>query len=151
MEAIYILYISIEGNTQSFLDRLCRYSDQQNAINPDMPLVKLHEITEQTDFKDEQDEFFVFVPTYLDGGNGIDSGVKELMTNPLGEYIAFHNNARLCCGIIGSGNLNFNEQYCLTARRYSKNFNAPVIDDYELRGTSSDIERIYNNMANIIK
>ena len=86
LKEIYILYISIEGNTQSFLDRLCRYSDQQNAINSDKPLVKLREITDQTDFEDEQEKFFVFVPTYLDGGNGIDSGVKELMTNSLGEY-----------------------------------------------------------------
>lgn len=151
LKEIYILYISIEGNTQSFLDRLCRYSNQQNAINSDKPLVKLREITDQTDFEDEQEKFFAFVPTYLDGGNGIDSGVKELMTNSLGEYIAFHNNSRLCIGIVGSGNMNFNEQYCLTARRYSKKFDAPVIDDYELRGTSADIERIYNNMAGIIK
>ena len=146
MKDIYILYISIEGNTRSFLDRMQRFSEQQHAINEEMPVIRLREITDQTDFADEREPFFAFVPTYLDGGNGIDSGVKELMTNSLGEYIAYHNNARQCIGIVGSGNLNFNEQYCLTARRYARKFNAPLIGDYELRGTSNDIERIYQTM-----
>jgi protein involved in ribonucleotide reduction len=52
-------------------------------------------------------------------------------------------NADQCIGIIGSGNRNFNEQYCLTAKRYAKEFDAPFLADYELRGTPSDAEKIY--------
>lgn len=37
------------------------------------------------------------------------------MTTALGEYIEDGNNARYCIGVVGSGNKNFNEQYCLTA------------------------------------
>lgn len=147
MTKINALYISIEGNTRSFINRLAAYASQQHAIDDSLPLVSSKEISEQTDFDDEREPFFAFVPTYLDGGNGIDSGVKELMTNVLGEYIAYHNNARQCDGVIGSGNRNFNEQYCLTARRYAHQFNAPFLADYELRGTSADIERIYNLLA----
>ena len=33
------------------------------------------------------------VPTYLDGGNGIDNGVKELMTTAMGDYLAEGENA----------------------------------------------------------
>ncbi len=88
--------------------------------------------------------FFAFVPTYLDGGNGIDNGVKELMTNVLGEYIDYNNNARKCIGVIGSGNRNFNEQYCLTARRYAKKFHCDLVADFELRGTSRDVTRVYS-------
>ncbi|BAP86575.1 NrdI family ribonucleotide reductase [Paucilactobacillus hokkaidonensis JCM 18461] len=143
MDPINVLYISIEGNTRSFMERLMTYANQQHAIDNAHPEIKAREITEQSDFTDEREPFFASVPTYLDGGNGIDSGVKELMTNVLGEYIRYHNNARLCIGVIGSGNRNFNEQYCLTAKRYARQFNAPFIADYELRGTSNDIERIY--------
>lgn len=143
MTNINILYISIEGNTTSFIKRFQSYASQQHAIDEQLPLVDAKEISEQTDFDDERKPFFAFVPTYLDGGNGIDSGVKELMTNVLGEYIAYHNNARQCIGVIGSGNRNFNEQYCLTAKRYAHQFNAPFLADYELRGTSVDIEHIY--------
>lgn len=43
--------------------------------------------------------------------------------------------------------INFNEQYCLTARKYARDFDAPFLADYELRGTSQDIERIYTILA----
>lgn len=138
-----ILFISIEGNTRSFLTRLQAYAKQQHSFNQHLPLIKLKEITAQTIPATENAPFFAFVPTYLDGGNGIDTGIKELMTNPLGEYIDAYDNAQQCLGIVGSGNRNFNEQYCLTARRYAQKFNAPFLADYELRGTRQDIENIY--------
>ncbi|AQW21269.1 ribonucleotide reductase assembly protein NrdI [Lentilactobacillus curieae] len=143
MKPIKILYISIEGNTRSFLKNLKEYSESMNSQDDSNPTIELKEISEQTDFDNEVDPFFTFVPTYLNGGNGIDNGVKELMTNALGEYIDYGNNARLLKGVIGSGNRNFNEQYCLTARRYAEKFNAPFLADYELRGTGADVERIY--------
>ena len=66
----------------------------------------------------------------------------EILTNPLGDFIAAHDNYKHCFGIIGSGNRNFNEQYCLTAKQYAKRFGFPMLGDFELRGTSSDIERL---------
>lgn len=143
MAAINILYISIEGNTRSFLTHLQTFAKQQHSINPKNAEITLREITNQTIPAPESKPFFVFVPTYLDGGNGIDSGFTELMTNSLGEYIASNDNAKKCLGIVGSGNKNFNEQYCLTARMYAHRFHAPFLADYELRGTSQDVERIY--------
>ena len=70
------------------------------------------------------------------------------MTNVLGEYIDFGNNAQHCIGVVGSGNKNFNEQYCLTARRYAEKFDAPFLADYELRGNDSDAKRIYEILKN---
>lgn len=138
-----ILYISLAGNTRSFVSDLQDYAQQQHTTNPALPSISLTEISDATPFKDETEPFYAFVPTYLDGGNGIDNGVKELMTNSLGEYIAYGRNADLCYGVIGSGNRNFNEQYCLTAKRYAEQFNVPFIADYELRGNSRDVGRIY--------
>ncbi len=147
MSPIRILYISIEGNTRSFVNHLKTYAEKQHKENSKNPLVELKEISEQSDFEDEQKPYFVFVPTYLNGGNGIDNGVKELMTNIMGEYIDYDNNASVCQGIVGSGNKNFNEQYCLTAKRYAKKFKVPFLADYELRGTTRDQERIYNILS----
>jgi protein involved in ribonucleotide reduction len=148
---IYIIYISVAGNTQSFVDDLTDYAEKMHQSDANQPLIVSKEITDQTDFADETQPYFAFVPTYLDGGNGIDNGVKELMTNTLGEYIGYHDNRKLCLGVIGSGNRNFNEQYCLTARRYASDYGFEMIDDYELRGNPTDCKRIYNNMANRIK
>lgn len=139
-----ILYISIEGNTRSFLTRLQAFAKQQFSINSENLEINLKEISDQTIPAAESADFFAFVPTYLDGGNGFDSGFTELMTNALGEYIASNDNAKHCLGVVGSGNKNFNEQYCLTARKYCDEFNVPFLADYELRGTDEDIDRIYS-------
>lgn len=142
-----ILYISIEGNTRSFIKRLTGFAKQQSMISEDNPLIAAREIGPETIPASESKPFFVFIPTYLTGGNGIDSGYTEIMTNALGEYIEEGNNAKYCIGVVGSGNRNFNEQYCLTARKYAHLFNAPFLDSYELRGTSRDVERIYGVLA----
>ncbi|KRL61967.1 class Ib ribonucleoside-diphosphate reductase assembly flavoprotein NrdI [Latilactobacillus fuchuensis] len=143
MTNLSILYISIAGNTRSFVNDLQEYATEQHQINPARPTITLTEISDATPLKAETDPFYAFVPTYLDGGNGIDNGVKELMTNSLGEYIDYADNASLCRGVVGSGNRNFNEQYCLTAKRYGQQFEAPFLADYELRGTSKDVARVY--------
>ena len=89
------------------------------------------------------------MPTYLDGGDGFTSGYTEMMTNPLGEYIAEGKNADNLIGVVGSGNKNFNEQYCLTARMYAKAFDAPFVADYELRGTNEDLEVVYRRLKDV--
>ncbi|MTV82852.1 class Ib ribonucleoside-diphosphate reductase assembly flavoprotein NrdI [Secundilactobacillus folii] len=147
MDPMRILFISIEGNTRSFVEHLTHYAMAQHIKNKGLPEIVSTEISEQTDFTDETKPYFCFVPTYLDGGNGIDNGVKELMTNVMGEYIDYHDNAKQLIGIVGSGNKNFNEQYCLTARRYSEKFDAPFIDNYELRGVPADEARVYKKMV----
>ena len=73
------------------------------------------------------------------------------MTNVLGEYIAYHHNAQQLLGVVGSGNRNFNEQYCLTAKRYATTFGVPFIADYELRGVPRDETRIYDALINRLK
>lgn len=146
MTNINILYISIEGNTRSFVQRLTTFAAQQHTLNHDNPTLTAKEITEQTMPAKETEPFIAMIPTYLDGGNGFDSGFTEIMTTPLGEYIAENDNAEQCVGVIGSGNKNFNEQYCLTARKYANKFNAPFLADYELRGTDRDVQKIYETI-----
>lgn len=146
MKPIRILYISVAGNTRNFVTNLQEYAKNVHNDDDKNPLIELEEITDQSDFADETGNFFAFVPTYLDGGNGIDNGVKEMMTNTLGEYIDYNDNAKYCIGVIGSGNKNFNEQYCLTAKRYAKQFDAPFVTDFELRGTDRDVVRVYDEL-----
>ena len=66
----------------------------------------------------------------------------EILTNDLGDFIAFEENYKRCFGIVGSGNRNFNNQYCLTAKQYSERFGFPVLDTFELRGLNEDVKRI---------
>lgn len=139
---VRILYISLGGNTRHFIKKMQAYAQTHSTVEIDA-----EEITDASFDKLEQAPFFALVPTYLDGGNGIDNGVKEIMTNPLFEQIEYQNNRDQLIGVVGSGNKNFNIQYVLTARRYGDYFDAPVIGDYELRGTDQDVERIFNALV----
>ena len=138
---VRLLYISISGNTRSFVKNLVTFAHEQGDV--DFEPVEISDASADTD---EVTPYFALVPTYLDGGNGIDNGVHEIMTNALYDQIAAADNAKQLLGIIGSGNKNFNAQYILTARRYAQAFDAPVIANYELRGTTRDVERVYKAM-----
>lgn len=139
---IKIIYISLSGNTKYFVEHLSDYIEKTKGLVVESLNVK--------DLKGETfpvDEPFVSVlPTYLNGGNGIDNGEKEVLTTNLGDFIASNDNFKYCYGIIGSGNRNFNKQFCLTAKQYTTKFHFPLIDVFELRGTQSDINRIANSI-----
>ena len=141
---IKIIYISLSGNTKYFVEHLTDYIEMTEGLIVESLNVK--------DLKGETfpvDEPFVSVlPTYLDGGNGIDNGEKEVLTTKLADFIASNDNVKFCYGIIGSGNRNFNKQFCLTAKQYTERFNIPLIDIFELRGTKSDVKRIANLIIN---
>lgn len=136
---IRLLYISQSGNTRSFVQRLATLANEQGRVTF-TPV----EISDVTPDNFETTPYFAFVPTYLDGGNGIDSGVTESLTTPLGEYMDYGNNGRQLLGVIGSGNKNFNIQYTLTAKRYADKYGVSMIADFELRGMPQDVTDIYN-------
>ncbi|MGT2751348.1 class Ib ribonucleoside-diphosphate reductase assembly flavoprotein NrdI [Streptococcus orisasini] len=139
--SITLVYISLSGNTQSFVKRLKAYLESKTSL-PIKTINVKDLVKEQEDFFAMTDYYVAFLPTYLEGGNGLDSGDVEILTTPLRDFIAFADNYRYCYGIVGSGNKNFNNQYCLTAKQYSEAFGFPMLDDFELRGLTDDVERI---------
>ena len=138
MQKIRFYYISLSGNTSSFVQRVSQYIKTTH-----------HREVESLNIKDLKGKaitvdgpFVSFLPTYLEGGNGIDTGFQEILTGNLRKFLEYQGNFRYCLGIIGSGNRNFNKQFCLTAFQYAEQFGFPVIDVFELRGTDEDVERI---------
>lgn len=138
-----LLYISISGNTKSFAKRLHELSISKQSQSAHHPIIQIKEISDNTLLDHEKEPFVVCVPTYLEGGNGVDNGDQEILTEAMRDYIAYDDNATFCKGIIGSGNKNFNLQYCLTAKQYAEQFSVPFLADFELRGTSTELEQIY--------
>ncbi|HAP3322092.1 TPA: class Ib ribonucleoside-diphosphate reductase assembly flavoprotein NrdI, partial [Enterococcus faecalis] len=65
-----IRYISISGNTRSFVQRLTTYAEEQHQQNEKNPTITFKEISENSPLEVETEPFFTFVPTYLDGGDG---------------------------------------------------------------------------------
>ena len=141
-QSLSIAYISLTGNTHSFVTKLIEYFKfQQSSLQIQLINVK-DIIRDHTEFFELEHPTIAFLPTYLEGGNGVDNGDVEVLTNPLGDFLAYEHNYSHCFGVIGSGNRNFNKQFCLTARQYSERFGFPVLDEFELRGSNRDVERI---------
>ena len=139
---ISLVYISLSGNTASFIKRLSTFLQERHE-NVEIEQVDIKDmVKEERPFYAMSQFFVAFLPTYLEGGNGLDNGDVEILTNDLGDFIAFEENYKRCFGIVGSGNRNFNNQYCLTAKQYAERFGFPVLDTFELRGLNEDVKRI---------
>ena len=126
---VSFVYISLSGNTESFVRRL---SDYLMEAHPGLEIEKIHVkdlVKEGKPFFEVGTPFITFLPTYLEGGNGVD-------------FIAYGDNASKCLGVVGSGNRNFNNQYCLTAKQYSQRFGFPMLADFEMRGMLGDIKKV---------
>ncbi|QIL50549.1 flavoprotein NrdI [Weissella coleopterorum] len=139
---IQLLYTSIAGNTKNFIKNFIKFAQNEQS-NYQFQAI---EISDNTQITNLDSPAFVFVPTYLDGGNGIHSGVQEILTNSLFEFIDDLPDKSKILGIIGSGNKNFNAQYILTARRYAIQWGIPLIDNFELRGVPTDTQRIFKSV-----
>ena len=139
---VSFVYISLSGNTESFVRRL---SDYLLEVHPGLEIEKVHVkdlVKEGQPFFEMTNPFITFLPTYLEGGNGVDNGDVEILTTDVADFIAYGDNASKCLGVVGSGNRNFNNQYCLTAKQYAEQFGFPVLDNFELRGLADDVERV---------
>lgn len=149
MKELRVIYISLSGNTASFVKRLSEHMALWHDVTIKATNV-YNLVKNDLAFAVEHEPFVIFLPTYLEGGDGVDTGTTEVLTTPLRDYMGYQNNYKQCLGVIGSGNRNFNEQYCLTAKQYSEQFSFPVLDTFELRGTQKDIERIADKLVSLM-
>lgn len=145
-----VYYISIEGNTRHFVTQM------DNLFNNVQP----HEVSDQSDLFPIPYKYFAFVPTYVrgaqfDAGHPADNSslphqIEEMDTLTMNDELGYHHNYQNCLGLIGSGNRNFGiDCYCWTARHYHRKYHIPLIDDYEIRGTLEDENRINRRMVQI--
>ena len=70
MSQLTLVYISLSGNTQSFVKRMSYYLSLNHVIN--CRQINIKELNNETFQVDEP--FVAILPTYLEGGNGVDNG-----------------------------------------------------------------------------
>lgn len=113
-----VAYLSITGNVKQFIKKL--------GLNDE----DIIEVGENIYPESIEEDFVLIAPTY-----------EEDMTFPLNEFL--DENKACCKGIIGSGNRNFGDDgYCFTAKDLSKEYNIPVIYDFEYAGLDSDVLKV---------
>ncbi|MBN4083353.1 class Ib ribonucleoside-diphosphate reductase assembly flavoprotein NrdI [Mycoplasma sp. CSL10137] len=89
-------------------------------------------------------DYVLFCPTYSGGGEFTSGAVPK-------QVIKFLNNEKNrshCRGVVASGNTNFNNTFALAGSVLTSKLKVPLLYQYELRGTPSDVERLQKILKN---
>ena len=118
-----IYFSSASENTSRFVVKLGREAARIPLYQRDAPLLATR-------------PFVLVVPTY--GGTGGEGSVPK-------QVIRFLNNPRnreLLRGVIGAGNTNFGDNYCLAADIIAAKCQGPHLYRFERMGTPEDVARV---------
>ena len=119
-----IVYFSLTGQTQKFVQKLPQYESYQiDAINP---------------FVEMDGPFILVVPTY-------EREVLEIVD----EFMQTGSNQSLCQGIFGGGNRNFAQLFCFTAKDIAEDYQLPLLHLFEFQGSASDVQALDKEMKSI--
>jgi protein involved in ribonucleotide reduction len=122
-----IYFSSTSENTSRFVAKLGCESGRIPLYPKDAPLLATR-------------PFVLVVPTY--GGTGGEGSVPK-------QVIRFLNNPqnrKLLRGVIGAGNTNFGDNYCLAADIIAAKCKVPRLYRFELMGTPDDVARVNNGL-----
>jgi protein involved in ribonucleotide reduction len=88
-------------------------------------------------------EYVLFVPTY-GGGDG-----EYAVPRAVAKFLNVRSNRDLLRGVVGFGNTNFGEHYCMAARLISNKTGMPLLAKVELLGTPEDVELVQTKMREL--
>ncbi len=111
-----IVYMSLVGNTRRFVEKL------------GLPSL---EITDHNAFTTVDQPYLMIVPTY-----------EIEVTDIMNDFIETGDNLSYCQGVIGGGNLNFNDLFCFTAKDLAMDYDLPLLHTFEFMGNSHDVEKV---------
>ncbi|RAX44403.1 class Ib ribonucleoside-diphosphate reductase assembly flavoprotein NrdI [Arthrobacter sp. AQ5-06] len=122
-----IYFSSTSENTSRFVAKLGREQARIPLHAKDAPLLATR-------------PYVLVVPTY--GGTGGEGSVPK-------QVIRFLNdpqNRQLIRGVIGAGNTNFGDNYCMAADIIAAKCKVPRLYRFELMGTPEDVARVHNGL-----
>ena len=122
-----VYFSSVSGNTQRFVEKLGMPAERIPLYPKDDPLVV-------------DEEFVLVVPTY-GGGNGRGAVPKQVI-----RFLNDERNRTRLRGVIGAGNTNFGETYCMAGDVISAKCQVPHMYKFELFGTPRDVTRVHDGL-----
>lgn len=90
-------------------------------------------------------DYVLVTPTY--GGGEFDVAVPRQVV----KFLNVKQNRNLLCGVIGTGNTNFGEHYCLAADVISEKTGVPVLARVEVLGTPDDVQQVNERLEKLWK
>jgi protein involved in ribonucleotide reduction len=122
-----IYFSSASENTRRFIAKLGADAARIPLHAKDEPLVAC-------------EPFVLVVPTY--GGTGGEGSVPKQVI----RFLNNPDNRRLLRGVIGAGNTNFGDNYCMAGDIIAAKCKVPHLYRFELMGTPEDVSRVQEGL-----
>lgn len=126
-EAPLIYFSSVSDNTHRFVGKLGIEAARMPLLTKDPTLRATR-------------PYVLVLPTY----GGITG--KGAVPRQVVKFLNVERNRSLLRGVIGAGNTNFGETYCLAADVVAAKCDVPVLYRFEVMGTSEDVDRVTNGL-----
>lgn len=124
---LHIIYFSnVTNNTARFVAKLDWESSSRIPI--------------KGEFDEELSQFYVLVcPSYGTSDTGhVPPQVRKFLSNP--------EHRRNCVGVIGTGNINFGDEYAMAGDVIAKKLGVPMLYRLELAGTDIDVDKVQHGL-----
>ena len=124
-----LVYFSQAGYTQEFIEKL------------GLPATRIPVKIKEAETFEVDEEFVLIVPTYERKiVHGSRAGQMTYIPKQVSAFFSSKVNRDLARGIIGTGNINFFEDYTRAATEISSRLGIPVLHRMEISGTEEDEE-----------
>lgn len=120
-----VAFISLTGNIKKFVQDGLNHNNylEFDYFNPQVSA---------------KEDYILIVPSYDDE-----------TTDVISKFIEYDNNLNHLVGVVGSGNMNFDEEYCFSAIKIANKYNKPLLMKFEFSGTTEDVEKFKKEVENI--
>ncbi|GAA4064165.1 class Ib ribonucleoside-diphosphate reductase assembly flavoprotein NrdI [Amphibacillus indicireducens] len=123
-----IVFFSQTGQTRKFVEKVKQYESIE--ITP-------------SNFEIEMSEPFILVmPSY-------EANVHPIVIDTAADFLETSDNIAYCKGLFGGGNLNFAQLFCITAKTLAKDYNIPLLHEFEFQGTPLDVKKLEEELQKI--
>jgi protein involved in ribonucleotide reduction len=130
-----VYFSSASENTKRFVEKL--------SLVVDSIRIPLKWDTEQPLLVNR--EYVLVLPTY--GGGEYEKSIPRQVI----KFLNIERNRALIRGVIGTGNTNFGEHYCLAADLVAIKTGVPLLQRVEILGTSDDVEKAIERLEQLWK
>lgn len=129
-DPVVVYFSSVSGNTHRFVEKLWARKVRLPLRTREEPPVM-------------EEPYVLAVPTY---GRPEGSGA---VPPQVVKFLNIEANRRLLRGVLGAGNTNFGDKFCLAADKIAAKCQVPVLYKFELMGTGTDVTTVNEGLMNL--
>jgi len=123
-----VVFFSQTGQTRKYVEKVKGY--EKVEITP-------------SNYEIEMDEPFILVmPSY-------EPNVLPVVIDTAADFLETADNIDYCKGLFGGGNRNFSELFCITAKTLAKEYDLPMLHEFEFQGSPLDVKKIEEELEKI--